>query len=415
MRLTKIDRFQRDMKIIDTSKLIKLINALAVVASILLVTSCKSDEYPKVPEQKLKRTILIYAVASNGLYSNLISDKEEMLEAASNIDFSSTSLILYQVTPYGNPMLLELQKISKGKYDFVELKEYDRKIYSTDPRRISQVINDVLELREAETYGLILWSHGWGMDYYSKTRSDIAESEVGFIDQPLLYSFGIDENEDIGTEGVRKINIDDLAEVIPDRLFDFIWFDACYMSGIEMIYELRNKCETFVGYPTEILADGMPYNLTLPFIMKPNPDLVNAAKILFDHYANQIVTVAVVDMNYIEDIADYCNKAYLQAYTPPSYDLQVYTHRGVGPFYDFGQVTRLKAENSGNATVEEFDDIMSRFVKWSAATSIGFNRYPIDPENYSGISCFLYNPKSTNENTEYFRTLDWYKRTYSGQ
>lgn len=68
-----------------------------------------------------------------------------------------------------------------------------------------------------------------------------------------------------------------LADAIPDGVFDFIWFDACYMSGIETAYELRDKCDTFVAYPTEVYTPGMPYNLTIPYILKETPDLKSAA------------------------------------------------------------------------------------------------------------------------------------------
>ena len=51
------------------------------------------------------------------------------------------------------------------------------------------------------------------------------------------------------------MEIDDLAKGLPDDLFDFILFDACYMASVECTYELRNKAEYILASPTETMAD----------------------------------------------------------------------------------------------------------------------------------------------------------------
>ncbi len=374
--------------------------------------------------KNLKRTILLYAVASNDLYGNLLDDKKEILKAAESMNLDGLSMLVYEVIPKQNagsaypdyPVLRELTR-KNGKCEFEIIKEYDKSLYSTDPDRIREVIEDVAEMRDADNFGLILWSHGTGIDPTGKTRSE--NSGILDIELPFMYSFGSDTDRDRNPNYKDRIDVDELADAIPDGMFDFIWFDACYMSGIETIYELRDKCDYFVGYPTEVFVPGMPYHLTTSFFLKENADLKGAAKAFFDYYNDyptsdlKVATVAVADMNKIEKVADFCKEVYKDADVVSAKILQCYTRGSIGPFYDFGQYTRLKCESAGlTERIAEFNTLMDEFVIWKAATDVDFNYWPISKDNYSGISCHVFNPVATDKKTEFFKTLDWYKRVY---
>lgn len=392
-----------------------------VLASVL--TSCGGNDDPDDPDEpagRLKRTVLLYAVASNNLSGNLIDDKNEMLQAAREMNMKDLSMLVYEVTVNGNPKLSEIVRQPDGSYAYSIVKEYDKSLYSTDPQRISQVITDACQLRPADHYGLVLWSHGTGIDPSFSTHPTKSDDMISsdFSGQ-MAFSFGSDNDPNKRPDYNDKTDIDELADAIPDGVFDFIWFDACYMSGIEMIYELRDKCDYFVGYPTEVFTPGMPYHLTMPCFLRETPDLVEGAKAFFTYYSEssdpswRVATVAVVDMNKIEPVADLCRKVYPGSAMLPTLGLQKYTRGSIGPFYDFGQVTRLKASGSnGNADSNAFDKAMSEFVVWSAATDRDFSNNKIEKENYSGISCHLFDPASTGSKDSFYRTLDWYERIY---
>lgn len=398
----------------------KVITGCVATAFIAMsMSSCGDNEpdNPDVPGEpgetgNVKTTVLLYAVASNNLYGNLVEDKEEMVAAARQMNLEGLRMLVYQVTPYDVPALLELQKLNDGSLAFVTVKEYDRELYSTDPERISSVIDDVRSAYESELYGLVLWSHGTGLDPFSSTRSLAEDSH------PMMHSFGSDKNPDKNPTYYDQINIDELADAIPDNVFDFIWFDACYMSGIETIYELRDKCNRFVGYPTEVFTPGMPYDLTLPYILAENPDLEGGAKAFFDYYAGhpspgyRAATVCVADMDKLEAVADYCKAAYAGTAAPVTSGLLRYTRGSVGPFFDFGQYTGRMAALNGNApSFEEFDNKLGEMVIFSAATERDFNYNEINPENFSGISCHVFVDDGSRK-SEFYKTLDWYKRVY---
>lgn len=375
-----------------------------------LFTSC-GDHSPEIKEET-KTTVLLYAVASNNLYSNLIDDKKEILVAAEKMDLNGLRMLVYQVTPNDEPSLLELKAMGNGTYDFVTVKEYSKELYSTDPKRISEVIDDVKTAYPSNLYGLVLWSHGTGLDPFDSTRTQEEASH------PILHSFGSDKDNDKDSKYSDQINIDELADAIPDNMFQFIWFDACYMSGIETIYELRNKCRYFVGYPTEVFTPGMPYDLTLPYFLAETPNLKGGAEAFFTYYANyssssmRVATVCVVDMEKLESVADYCKLAYADTPAPSTANFLKYTRGSIGPFYDFGQYTKAMAFNNVEIpSVDEFEARMSDMVIYSAATEKDFNYYPIEQENFSGISCHVFVDDGSKK-AQFYKTLDWYKRVY---
>jgi hypothetical protein len=178
--------------------------------------------------------------ADNNLYRQAQRDIEEIL----TIEISSKyNLLAYIDTPNNNPYLL---KITKGKID--TLKQYNMQ-NSASKQVLKSIIDETFSLFPAESYGLILWSHGTGW---------LPEGVYDHAKETNVRSFGKDNS--------KEMEITDLAEAIPENL-DFIIFDACLMSGIEVLYQLRNKTEIIIASPTEILVAGFPYKNIIPVLL----------------------------------------------------------------------------------------------------------------------------------------------------
>lgn len=400
------------------------INILHILSSLtallMILAGCSKDDPTPVPDPAREGkafSLLLYCVASNSLDGSLTDDKEEMLKVASEIDHENVDVYLYQVRQYrqGDPeegiaSLLRLAKNAAGEYDFITVKDYDRSLYSTDPARISQVISDYESLSPADKRGLILWSHAYGFMPAKSTRMAAPDTES--VSAPELFYFGDDKFG--GNTG--HTNIDELARAIPDNMFSYIWFDCCYMGSIEVAYELKDKCDYMVGYPTEVHQDGMPYDITLPLIASPDPQLVEAARRMYVNYLgyspSTCVTMAVCDMSAIEDVADATRRAYA-GYTPIDVNgLQRFTRGSVGPYYDFGQVVEKAAATSGaDFSLAAFKAAMNKFVIYKAASDHDFNYNPIDVENFSGLSSHAYMGNATTYE-DYYRTLKWYGRVF---
>lgn len=379
-----------------------------------LLFSCSKDD-PTPPSQTDKRTILIYAVATNSLSSALSGDMAEMRMSASSVTGlgKDVNVLLYRLDYSVGPTLYELDSATR---DFRVLKEYNRSQFSTDPERISQVIADVRSLRPASAYGLVMWSHasGWMPDFPTHASG-------------TKRSFGLDKNYGYSDSA----DIDELAESIPVDTFDFIWWDCCYMGGIEVAYQFRNKCRYMVAAPSEVPGDGMPYQLTLPLLAAVHPQLTKAAEEYYNYYLRLSegmplrektpASIAVYDMSAIEEVAESAAYIYKVGELPSEKILQDYSRRPFGPFYDFGQYTRLYAQSSpeGDRAKARFDDAMRRFVVAGYCTPFNFNAwtstsytdpswYTWDTDIYSGITCHYPDPSTVAEE-EYYRSLDWWK------
>lgn len=382
-----------------------------------VIVGCSDDNDSESPYVKgpLETSTLIYAVATNNLESNFYSDKKEMLIAAKNIDLSRNAVYLYEVTSEYNPRLLQLYKKDSDNYDFKVIREYASTVSSLDPSRITEVIYDYISVDEADMRGLFLWSHGTGTDPYYKNPEEWISSKS--VSLPLDGSFGYDKQE--GTSNHFELNIDELADAIPSGLFEYLWFDACYMAGVETIYQLRDKCNYYIASPTEVYDAGCPYDEVLPEMTVKNPDYKRAAEKFFRFYSEnplsymQIATISVTDMKYIEEFAN-INSLILTDEVLPTYsEMQKYTTGSVGPFFDLGAYVANIASQAGKTEyLSEWSVVLDKLVIYKNATEHGFDWQPIKPERFSGLSTHIYDASSQTRQETYLRTLDWYKDVY---
>lgn len=400
-----------------------------IVAPLLLLAACDGHDEPEDPDgptdvrgdSDARRTVLVYAVASNNLSSDLVSDKAEMLDGLRNVDLKKYNWLVYNVINADNIELLRAVKDEMtGEPSFETVRKYDNEILSTDPKRMREVIKYAYEAFPAEEYGLIFWAHGSAWSYGNNNHvedddeegqpSDGTTSVPEIIAPIAAYAYGGDQ-----TTGVTDwTNIDELASAIPDGKLEFIWFDNCYMSSIEVMYQIRKKAHWFIGYPTEIYAPGSPYDETIPLLLQDSPDYVAAAKACFDWYDKDsyAVTMCVADLTKIEPLAEQCRLAQTNFKPVSVSGLMKYSRGTLGPYYDLGQYMRRVAENEGSLFDQEaFGRAYDDFVVYKAHSARNFSGQIIDPANYSGINVHAYDV-SDKENDEYYRTLDWYIRTF---
>lgn len=378
-----------------------LLNALLM----LLVTTACSDHDDPTPDKTVRRTILVYAAAYNSLSSSISLDMKEMgngwMDAGRDAD--SCRWLVYK-TDYKStqPTLWELKK-SHGTTEWVELKTYSPDTLSTQPERLSAVIADAKAIAPAREYGLVLWSHSSGWTPARKT--------------PSKYWFGDDVSQ--GNDSpFRNMDIPDLAAAIPHDMFNFIWADCCHMGGVEVAFELGDKCKFFVAYPTEVLAEGMPYDMVMPHLLKPRAELEKAAKAFFDYWDGQAgiyrsATVAVVRQQGLNELAAACRELLRGKEAPDASQIQRF-HRaatGLGPYYDLLDLCRVYVGgDTNNAGYLRVKETMAKTVTFAATTNI-FLEISIDPKRYCGLSSNMYVADGSAANN-FYTTLKWYNAVY---
>lgn len=391
------------MQILRTS-LIIIISLLTV-----LLAGCKHSKSEPEPEPQPVNpdgVTIVYAINKSSLSGNFMQDTAEMKAAMVSVDMSRQRLLVYLTESASKTALYELQQIGKKKVlTWRKVKEYDRQQTSTAPAVMKQVISDALSVYPDAEHTLVFWGHG------SAWTPGFSDHETR-ADAPAQYSYGGEygkNNEWQWTE------ITDIANAIPDGAFRTIWFDCCYMSSIEVAYQLRHKTDMYVAYPTEVWEYGLNYDGVLPFIMRENQDLTGAAAKFYSYYndKNDAVTVSVMDMSKIEAVAE-ATRALMQQ-NPDEIGkvtgVSNYRRGGTYGYYDMMQLLKLKDQGELWQSVQ---DSMNRFVIYHAESSKDFNNRQWVQTPLCGVSMHSLGEYGQKEadHEPFYRTLDWYKAVY---
>lgn len=384
---------------------------LIIIISLLtvLLAGCKHSKSEPEPEPQPVNpdgVTIVYAINKSSLSGNFMQDTAEMKAAMVSVDMSRQRLLVYLTESASKTALYELQQIGKKKVlTWRKVKEYDRQQTSTAPAVMKQVISDALSVYPDAEHTLVFWGHG------SAWTPGFSDHETR-ADAPAQYSYGGEygkNNEWQWTE------ITDIANAIPDGAFRTIWFDCCYMSSIEVAYQLRNKTKMYVAYPTEVWDEGLNYNDVLPYIMRKNQDLTGAAAKFYSYYndKNDAVTVSVMDMSKIEAVAE-ATRALMQQ-NPDEIGkvtgVSNYRRGGTYGYYDMMQLLKLKDQGELWQSVQ---DSMNRFVIYHAESSKDFNNRQWVQTPLCGVSMHSLGEYGQKEadHEPFYRTLDWYKAVY---
>jgi hypothetical protein len=86
------------------------------------------------------------------------------------------------------------------------------------------------------------------------------------------------------------------------------------MASIEVLYEFRDKAQYVIASPTDILAEGFPYQSIVPYLTagRGEEDLINIAAAYFDYYDKRSglyrsASISVVDLSRLEELSSYIN------------------------------------------------------------------------------------------------------------
>lgn len=427
--------------------------SLVALAAATLLASCTKEPTPVGPVEKKNRTVIEYMVADNNLYNTggrtyAEDDVNEMERAW--IDSYDGHLVVYfypvaQDSRYApnradydpDPRLLLIQHDATDRIASRVLKRYDRSQDPNDPAAMQAVLADAMALAPADNYGLILWSHGSGWlpkGTYQPLKSTMPEGLARGWDPAAapsklmgLYSVPTSQNHG-GIQG-RSIGVSDShqSEMDVDRLsavltatgvnYDFILFDACHMSCVEVAYELRSNTKYVIGSAAETLAYGFPYDRMMPHMMAREADVVGMAREFYDFYNEQSgvmrsATVAVVRTSGMEALATQV-KALCDAGLPQtglSFAGQQYGRSFLsfgGTFYDLGDFVR---RTWPSADLTGFESALTGAVIYQAATPKLFENDAygtIVVRTHSGLSCYIPRPSTPLSLAAYRTRFGW--------
>ena len=253
----------------------------------------------------------------------------------------------------------------------------------------------------AERYGIIFAGHGQGWITREILEGGDSFSTLSTGSNVWIPTSGADVTRAFGENNVR-VDITEMAEGIEHSgiELDYILFDACFMSNIESIYELRDKANYIIASPCEIMGKGFPYHRTLPYLFADygkSTDYKGAAESYYIFYRDEYSgnsrcgSVAVYDCREIDALAE--ATADVVATAKGDYDittLQTYEGQSIHQFYDFGQWANVVATDA--EAIAAFNAQLDRCViaKYTLPTFYSaygtYGTYDIDVDVYSGVT-----------------------------
>lgn len=274
----------------------KIILILLVVPFVMM--SCERN---KPVEPETGQTLLFYMPWSTdllGYFEQNIADFETAVK--SNILKNNRLIIFISTSPTKGEMF-EL-KYRKGNCERVALKNYTESTLTT-AGWITSMLNDVKSFAPANRYAMIIGSHGMGWIPVAspKARSGFREKEYWANEAAVKTRyFG-------GQTSQFQTDVTTLAQGIASAgmKMDYIMFDDCYMSTIEVAYDLKNVTDHLIASPNEVMIYGFPYHTTGKYLIG-DVDYERICQGFYDFYSNYSTpcgTITVTKCAELDDLA----------------------------------------------------------------------------------------------------------------
>ena len=370
------------------------------MASLLIMASCVKND---VVDDSITRTVLIYIAADNSLSTNANPNIYSM-QAAVSKGMDNVRLLVYVDRMGVKPALLH---IHDHRIDTVRAYQESN---SASSETLRKVIRDVVDGWQSEQYGLLLWSHGTG--WLPQSKLHYVAPDLGYA-QSRTKAFACEDKD-------TWIEIDDLADAIPDGLFDYIAFDACYMANVEVMYALRNKARYIISSTCEIPSSGFPYHNATRDLL--NGNLMRVCSQFHSYYNSmsgwdKMACISLTKTDGLDSLARCFSKIVRQFKNSiPSMDvegIQRYDRFNNHVFYDLEDF--VEKLNPAKEDLNEFRLQLERCVVYKINTPYlfpGDSKDELKIDTHCGLSVYIPIRKYDQPglNAEYRKT-EWSKNT----
>ena len=389
----------------------KIFRASALVFLLAASASCRKID---VEPAERDRVLIYYAAGFNNISSYLDEDIEELCTKGYIPEKNSRNVLLVFRNladgSYTRPATPELFRVYRGKKGNI-IKET---VFTFEPGTVAAsagtlfaTLSYVRYNYPSDKYGLIFSSHATGWLPASHTT---LKSRAGSSASPS--SIGNEYSPETGLGIQYEMNLADFADAIPMHL-DYILFDACFMGGVEVAYQLKDVCDRIAFSQAEVLADGFDYTTMATYLLRSDCDLYGVCKAYYDHYKNltgeeNSATVSLVDCNMLYKLALVCKDIFekhrdgLSLIDPDNVQCFGRESRHMY-FYDLRDIM-----NQLDLTREEkdsFDSALDECIIYAATTGRMIN---IKIDEFCGLSSYCPN-KFTYD--ELYKTLAWNQAT----
>lgn len=398
----------------------------------LFIFSCQDDKEEETRIQsvripiKSKQTLLMYMPWSGNLKPYFDINIADMEEAISDGILENERVLVLLSNSETEASLFELfYDKTEGICNKNIIKEYINHNFTT-PEGIADVLNNVKKHAPADVYSMTIGGHGMGWIPVNKPKEEPnTETEIQANKIPhtipkyhwevqgeyLTRYFG-------GTSSNHQTDIKTLAEGIEMAgiHMEYILFDDCYMSNIEVAYDLRHVTNHLIASTSEVMAYGMPYR-NMAIHLLGNIDYEGISQAFYDFYMDYSTpcgTIAMTVTSELDSLATLMCEINNHFVWDSSKNNTLQYLDGYSPhlFYDYGDYVSKLCTDS--ILLTKFNEQLELTVppvcsKHTPTFYSMFNGRQTIIHSFSGVTI---SDPSTNRMAESKTETDWYKATH---
>lgn len=431
--------------------------------------SCSNGDNPDgpdVPVTPVGQTVFMFFPWSNSLLSDFRRTVEDMQTVVAQRSMKDERVMVFMATSEREAVLFELKK-QNGRCLTDTLRRYSDRPF-TSRQWLTSLFSEVMTLAPASRYGMVVGCHGLAWVPLQGQRSapkrqgsqERIDEEDNLYKEERIDKEGLYKEERIDKEGddlmhfevqgpvttrfiggtypETQIETTDLADAMADAGLhtEYILFDACYMSSVEVAYELKDVTHYLIASPTEVISYGFPY-ITMGKHLLGTPNYKGIADSFISFYSSYYLpygTVAVTDCTQLDALAAIAQQINAAAEEPTnaasakqinaaaegkfntatsgkSAPNGVQIMDGYSPtlFYDLGHLMSLK--NAGTVLTAAFAEQLDKTVPYKGHTDQYFTALkdaPVDIKHYSGLNT---SQGSLNRMADKISETAWHKAT----
>lgn len=401
-------------------------NILLPVFAVFVMVGCEKETIcpggPGCEPTEDSHTFLMYMVAENNL-SGLLRGNVNMAMFAVQKGLPANSRVLVYWDGYTMTTLSEII-VKDGTAVEKVLKTYDKQ-NSVDPKVMNQVMEDVKYFAPAEVYGIAMGSHATGW----------FPPELNNLQQPRGVAYAQEHNlmrpegaltRAFGADGSNYMSIPDLAKGLSPIDFDYIITDACFMSSVEALYDLRNSADYMLSSPVEVMGAGIPYDEIVPVIFNRlytlEQRLASVSSTVIDYYLRQTYKSAAFTLIKTSEIGALADAA-KAVYAAGLQDIDISRVQPLellAPDHAFFDLKDYLSQATANGSAEakaafvNFDKALSKVILYESHTPTIYSALgrggTFNAERFCGMSTYIPREKFPVTRAKYFET-EWARYT----
>ena len=322
--------------------------------------------------------LLVYCMGSGtGLQDEMDKNITRIVQAASSVIGDNSKICIFYDRVYDASnknhdtytRLTEVRKVD-GRTKQVQIKEWVPSETSTvDPSFMTEVMKLARQTMGTDTYGLVLSSHGGGWvpsdtyDAFVAQESAANGSMEAKADLPKTKFFGEDSGE--------FMEVPTLSKALTDAgKWEYILFDACFMSSVEALYDLRTNADYIIASPAEVMSGGFPYDTIIPLLFgSTDHGLTDVCKAYMEAYKNSSATVALVQTSKLDALLSAAKPLYKAAASANINTASLQGYEGFSPHLFFDLAQYLQQSGATSAQLSAFSTALKAAVLYEGHTS----------------------------------------------